>query len=73
MQEYEIALFAFNTLTLAAPDNPMIRYHSASLYIELGQIPEALTELQALSKIIEQNQLHDWQSQYETLLKKAQI
>ncbi|MBS0627865.1 MAG: tetratricopeptide repeat protein [Verrucomicrobia bacterium] len=71
LQDYSGALLMFNALTLLDPDNPIVRYNSAELYLELGNNEDALTELSALLMIIEQKKQEEFRPLYNTLYERA--
>lgn len=65
------ALNSFATAIILSPENPIARYQSATLYLELGQFDDALVELEILSEIIQKEKLDDFKSEVEVLLNKA--
>lgn len=65
------ALDFFAMAILLNPENPISRYQSAKLYLELGQFEDALIELEVLSQIVEKEKLDFLKSDIEVLFTKA--
>ncbi|MES2199658.1 MAG: tetratricopeptide repeat protein [Chlamydiota bacterium] len=65
------ALNSFVTATTLNPDNPAARYQAADIYLQLKQPTEAIEELEALLKIIEDQRLDVLRPCTELLLDTA--
>lgn len=65
------ALDSFATAIVLSPENPIARYQSATLYLELGQFEDAIIELEILSEIVQKENLNSFKSEVEELLNKA--
>lgn len=67
------ALNSFAVALILNPKNPMPRYQSAKLYLQLGQFEDAVIELDILSEIIQEESLDFLKSEVEILYNKAKI
>lgn len=69
--ELQEALDSFAMAIILNPKNPIARYQSAKLYLQLGQFEDALIELEILSEIIQKEKLDFLKSDVEVLFNKA--
>ena len=69
LRNYEGAWCMFNSLSGVDPNNLFAHYNSAELYLELGEIEEALKELQILSDVIENTKQEQYRASHDALYK----
>lgn len=61
------ALNSFSMASLLNPENPISRYQSAKLYLNMNQLDDALAEIEALEEIIESQNLTQLKDSTQTL------
>ena len=72
LQQNNEALQSFAMAAIMNPNQPISRYNSAELYLELHQVKDAKLELEVLEEIITVNKLTDLQPALESLRSKIQ-
>ncbi len=65
------ALYSLSIASMVNPNNPTSRYQSAEIYLHLNDFDKALIELEALSKIINNQKLDSLKPELESMLNKA--
>lgn len=56
-QKTEQALQTLDTAISADPNNPLCKFHRASIFFAVGRLPEALKELEELKEIVPKESL----------------
>ncbi|MES2198895.1 MAG: tetratricopeptide repeat protein [Chlamydiota bacterium] len=71
LSEETEALDAFSMASILNPENPVSRYQSAEIYLQRGELEDALVELDVLAEIIEKSKLDSLRSELEQLRSKV--